>query len=84
MTDKEKKQRAIDVELMIDTPGWKNWMEPEIRDIMERSSNINALDENDIERSYWKTKIRRDVYRGFLSKINEWVNLPKGETNGKK
>jgi hypothetical protein len=86
MNVQEKIIRAKHIAQMMETTGYRKYFEPELNRIIEENSNIKTLNPEELEKSYLSQKIKVDVYRGILSKLDNWVKnaqkLLKEEQNG--
>jgi len=75
LTKQDKIRRALEVQETINTPGWKYYILPEIEKEIKENMNIFRIDQNNIEKSYLRQKIKVEVYRGLIDKINKWIKL---------
>ena len=79
MTREEIKERAKDISYMVKTPGWSKWLEPHINELIDKTNNLNdiglqATDQEIAEKVRTK-RIRKDMFQGFLTKIQSWLKM---------
>lgn len=84
MDNKDKIQRGKDIDELMKLPGWKFWLLPDIERLIEKSGSIKQINEQDIERSYYKQIIKVDIYKGFIERLNTWISEGKQLEQGGK
>lgn len=74
--EKKKKEiiaRGFDVADMLEHPGWKFWLAPLIQHEISIVADIRKIDDTDVEKSFWKQKIKFNIYNGILNRIDTWI-----------
>jgi len=56
-------------------PGWNDYLLPYIKEKIEANNSIATIKEENIERDFFKQKIKVDVYKGLIAIIDEWIKL---------
>ena len=74
----KEKRRKMTLDFM-SSSFYSEFFEKEINIEIDRADKISGIKEDDIEKSYYKNKIRRDVYRGIKSKLEMWAGISKNK-----
>ena len=86
MTQKDIIRRGKDIEFMVNTPGFIDWLKPDIEKEIDKCNNIDNIDKDNVESSFRNMRLKRDIYRGILYKIDAWLKeyrkYIKEENNG--
>jgi len=72
MKEEDKKERAKLMQIFLDSKLFVRYIKPMIEDEIKKASDIRKIDERNIEKSYYKQKIKLNVYQGILAKFYEW------------
>jgi len=73
MKKEDKIERGRLAQLFVTGNFYRKYFRPHIEEEIRNASDIKKIDENDIERSYLKQKIKADIYRGILNKLDTWI-----------
>jgi len=71
----DRDRRAKLTKIFLDSPFYNEYFKPDIEEEINNARDISKLDDKDIERSYLKKKVRLDVYRGILLKLEKWAKI---------
>ena len=72
MKDNDKLERGRLANEFLGSFFFKNFFENAINEDIANAININKIDDKDILNSYFKQKVKSDVYRGILNKLKTW------------
>ncbi len=66
------KRRRMLTAAFLGSEFFKLVLEPHILAEIRDCDSLNGMDENDIEKSYFKKKNKKSMYQGLLSKLKAW------------
>lgn len=76
INSKDVERRRILAESFIQSEFYRNYLEPEIKEQIERNNKLSKIDDNmddsKILIEFKKRKYKVSIYQGLLSKIEEW------------
>ena len=52
---------------------YKLFVEPDMKDCIDKCKMLSSIKEDDIEKSYYRAKNKKDVYQGLINKWNSWI-----------